>query len=113
MWPLASSGTTTRRFSLTNLAVEHVLVRRLADLLPAYSLSAGLGSKLSRWLMPPIRKIQMTFLALGRKWAEPSSGVRRRGLGSPHDAVAGQHWPSANPVKPMPTSARKARRGRR
>ena len=46
--------------------------------LPAYLLSAGLGSKLSRWLMPPTRKIQMTFLALGRRWGRPSGGAQPR-----------------------------------
>ena len=38
-----------------------------AIVLPAYLLSAGLGSKLSRWLAPPIMNSQMTLLALGAK----------------------------------------------
>ena len=54
----------------------HVLAERVrqdasygvsAIVLPAYLFSAGLGSKLSRWLIPPSMNSQITFLALGGK----------------------------------------------
>ena len=66
--------------------VEDVRVRRFLDRLAGVSCSsAGLGSKLSTWLVPPIMNSQMTFLALGVKWGRPSGGdqpwrsARRRG----------------------------------
>ena len=66
--------------------------RRLGDRLARVSFSAGLGSKLSRWLVPPTMNSQITFLALGGKCGCPSGGASRRGrpLG-PRDAVAMQH----------------------
>ena len=81
-----------------------------AIVLPAYLLSSGLGSKLSRWLVPPIMNSQMTLLALGAKCGRPSGGDQ------PADASARatpSRWsiaPRARPVKPMPQSARKVRR---
>src|SRR5262249_49810160 len=39
----------------------------LSMVLPAYLFNSGLGSKLSTWLTPPHRKIQITDLALGGK----------------------------------------------
>ena len=75
MWPLASSGTTIRRLPVS------LLLRAAANgvsaiVLPAYRFRAGLGSKLSRWLVPPIMNSQMTFLALGVKWGFPSGGFQ-------------------------------------
>ena len=64
------------------------------------------------WLTPPIMNSQMTRLALGVKCGLPSGGC--------HPAVAARAIPllfsiapSARPVKPMPKSARKPRRGKR
>ena len=45
-----------------------------SNVLPAYVFSAGLGSKLSRWLVPPTMNSQITFLALGVKCGRPSGG---------------------------------------
>ena len=60
-----------------------------AIVLPAYLFRAGLGSKLSTWLVPPIMNSQMTLLALGGKCGLPSGGGpvvgdgrRRRGAAS-------------------------------
>ena len=49
------------------LVLERVGKRRLGDRLARVTIQAGLGSKLSRWLVPPIMNSQMTFLALGVK----------------------------------------------
>ena len=53
-----------------------------AIVLPAYLVSIGLGSKLSRWLTPPFMNSQMTLLAFGAKCGWPSGGaqsaIRRR-----------------------------------
>src|SRR3954464_13765060 len=85
--------------------------------LPAYLLTSGLGSKLSRWLVPPTMKSQMTRFAFGAKWALPSGGDQGSAESTTVGALA---YPSrwsiaarARPVKPMPRSARKARRGKR
>ena len=42
---------------------------------PAYLFNSGFTSKLSRWLNPPIRKIQMTDLARGVNCGRPFGGV--------------------------------------
>ena len=63
-----------------------------AIVLPAYRFRAGLGSKLSRWLVPPIMNSQITFLALGGKMGpvRRAPGGRLRRIGS-RDPVAVQH----------------------
>ena len=82
-----------------------------AIVLPAYLLSAGLGSKLSRWLTPPIMNSQMTLLAFGAKCGRPLGGVQpAASLANPSRCSIA---PSARPVKPMPRSARNVRRGTR
>src|SRR4051794_35873382 len=80
-------------------------------LLPAYALSSGLGSKLSTWLTPPQRKIQMTALALGVKGAVDGVGAARAADG-PARATPSRNSiaPRARPVKPMPVSTRNDRR---
>src|SRR5712691_5807021 len=78
---------------------------------PACLFNSGLTSKDSRWERPPHRKIQMTDLARGRKWALPLGGVQVAWVGaalafrSPNSMA-----PSARPVNPMPVSKRKERR---
>src|SRR5436305_6423016 len=74
-------------------------------LLPSYLFSAGLGSKLSTWLTPPHRKIQMTDFALGGKCGLPSGRSPARATPSLKSRA-----PRARPVKPNPVSARKERR---
>src|SRR6476620_7685092 len=85
--------------------------------LPAYLLTSGLGSKLSRWLVPPIMKSQMTRFAFGAKWGLPSGGDQGSAESTAVGALAyPSRWSiaaSARPVKPMPRSARNARRGKR
>src|SRR5690242_3918137 len=78
--------------------------------LPAHLLSSGLGSNVSIWLIPPTRKIQITLLALGENCGLPSGGSQT--LASPARATpsSASIFPSTSPVKPMPTSARNARR---
>lgn len=74
---------------------------------PAYRSSAGLGSKLSTWLNPPQRKIQITALAFagdGGTWVSASIPPART---TPSRASI---VPSVSPVKPMPVSARNDRR---
>ncbi len=44
--------------------------------LPAYLVSSGLGSKVSRWLTPPFMNSQMTLLAFGGKCGLPSGGAQ-------------------------------------
>src|SRR5262245_42163485 len=73
-------------------------------LLPAYLFSSGLGSKLSTWLTPPQRKIQMTLFAFGEPGAL-ATGASARAMPSRCSMAA-----RASPVKPMPVSARKVRR---
>src|SRR5688500_14839637 len=75
--------------------------------LPAYLVSAGLGSKLSMWLTPPHMNSQMTLLTFGRECGLPSgaTAVSARAIPSRWSRA-----PRARPVKPRPTSARKARR---
>ena len=90
----ASLTTTTRRFCFSFSGFCASLNGVSAIVLPAYLFSAGLGSKLSMWLTPPIMNSQMTLLAFGGK-------VRlavRRGPGPgrssrPGDAVAVEHRP--------------------
>src|SRR4051794_17575044 len=80
--------------------------------LPPNLLRAGLGSKLSMWLVPPIMKSQMTLLAFGAKCGRPSGGDQ---VESAPRAIPSR-WsiaPRTMPVKPMPTSARNALRGTR
>src|SRR5262245_29034922 len=77
--------------------------------LPAYWLRAGLGSKLSTWLVPPTMNSQMTLLALGGKCGLPSGGDQRPSSAHTTPSRASMA-PRARPVKPMPTSARNARR---
>jgi hypothetical protein len=80
---------------------------------PAKRLRAGLGSKLSTWLVPPIMNSQMTFFALGGKWGLPSGGVQAPG---PSGAAArtipsrSSIVVSTSPVKPVPRLERKLRR---
>src|SRR5687768_6194012 len=87
--------------------------------LPAYLLTAGLGSKLWRWLVPPIMKSQITRFALGANMGLPSGGVQRASAAADRPASARaipSRWsiaPRTSPVKPMPRSARNARRGKR
>src|SRR5579859_1336314 len=73
--------------------------------LPAYLLSAGLGSKVSTWLTPPSMNIQITRLAFGAKWGLPSGGAQVSAV----VAALPSRWsiaPSTSPVSPMPQSAR-------
>src|SRR5262252_9500602 len=75
--------------------------------LPLYLFSSGLGSKLSTWLTPPQRKIQMTDFALGGKCGLPSG---RAGASARTTPSRKSMAPSARPVKPRPVSARNERR---
>lgn len=75
----------------------------LSKVLPAYLLSAGLGSKVSRWLYPPERKIQTTDRARAGECAALSKGV------APRPSSANMA-PRAIPVQPRPISARKVLR---
>ena len=78
-----------------------------ANVLPAYLVSAGFGSKLSIWLTPPERNTQMTLFAFGAWCGLPSGGAHFTSEPMP------SRWsiaPSASPVKPSPTSARNVRR---
>src|SRR5437867_12013826 len=86
--------------------------------LPAYLFTSGLGSKLSRWLVPPTIKSQITRLAFGVNIGFPSGGVQSPpASASPGLARATpSRWsiaPSTSPVNPMPRSARNVRRGKR
>src|SRR5688572_25517431 len=74
--------------------------------LPAYLVSSGLTSKLSTWLTPPQRKIQMTFLARARRVGL----VRSADGGAAARASSWSMAARARPVKPRPVSARKERR---
>src|SRR3989442_899061 len=79
--------------------------------LPAYLFSSGFTSKLSTWLTPPQRKIQMTDLALGGKCGLPSGGRQPEAGDSPRATPSrNKIAESASPVKPMPVSRRKERR---
>src|SRR5439155_27066313 len=77
-------------------------------LLPAYLFKAGLGSKLSTWLTPPQRNIQITDLALAGKCGLPS------GEAAVDSARARPSRKSmalkAKPVNPMPVSIKNDRR---
>src|SRR5687768_7725565 len=77
--------------------------------LPAYWFSAGLMSKLSTWLTPPQRKIQITDFAFGGRTGFPAAGVAFFGCASATPSRNSME-PSTRPVKPMPVSARKERR---
>src|SRR5262245_36169376 len=62
------------------------------------------------WLTPPERKIQMMLWAFGGKCGRPSGSAPDR-VSSPRTIPSRCNTaPSAMPVKPRPTSARKARR---
>src|SRR5205814_498934 len=79
------------------------------NVLPAYLLRTGFGSKLSSWLTPPERNTQMTALAFGGWCGLPSGAPVADAPGSPKAS----RWsidPRASPVNPSPTSARKVRR---
>src|SRR5262245_47232831 len=79
--------------------------------LPAYFVSSGFTSKLSTWLTPPQRKIQMTDLARGGKCALPSGGCQPEAGDSPRATPSrNNNAESASPVKPIPVSRRKERR---
>ena len=95
MWPLASSGTTIRTFWLSGFVTAEAYGVS-AIVFPAYLLSAGLGSKLSTWLVPPIMNSQITFLAFGGK---VGPAVRRRPAWpvSTHDTVAMEHGTQDEP----------------
>src|SRR5262245_61331619 len=79
--------------------------------LPAYLFNSGLTSKLSRWLTPPQRKIQITDFACGVKCGWPSGGRQISGgdgvLAKPSRKSMAER---ASPVKPMPVSSRNERR---
>src|SRR5262245_19548546 len=77
--------------------------------LPTYWLIAGVGSKDSRWLRPPWRKIQITLLALGGKCGLPSGGDHSLPVVAANPSRC-NIAPSARPTKPMPQSARNIRR---
>src|SRR6476661_3849392 len=79
--------------------------------LPAYLFRSGFTSKLSTWLTPPQRKIQMTDLARGGKCGLPSGGRQLEADDSPRATPSRNNIAeSASPVKPMPVSRRKERR---
>ena len=62
--PVVRVEATTRSFARYG-DVSTSLYGVSAIVLPAYSLSAGLGSKLSMWLAPPTMNSQITLLARG------------------------------------------------
>ena len=73
---------------------------------PAYLVNAGLGSKLSTWLTPPQRKIQITDLAFATRcgsWLVEESAAT---AAPSRNSIE----PSARPVKPIPVATRKERR---
>src|SRR5262249_39778601 len=78
-----------------------------AIVLPAYFVTIGFGSKLSRWLTPPFMKSQITLFAFGANWGRPSGGVHAAGAAYPSRCSIAA---SARPVKPIPMSARNTRR---
>src|SRR6185503_17495773 len=79
--------------------------------LPAYLFRSGFTSKLSTWLTPPQRKIQMTDLARGEKCGLPSGGRQLAPGDSPRATPSRNNIAeSASPVKPMPVSWRNERR---
>src|SRR5439155_23775162 len=72
--------------------------------LPEYLFNSGLISKLSTWLTPPHKKIQITDFAFG-----VSVGVSNA-VGVEATPSRKSMAPSARPVKPMPVSTRNERR---
>src|SRR5690349_4436296 len=85
--------------------------------LPAYLFSSGLTSKLSTWLTPPHRNIQITDFAFGGKCGPRTDGPSRGPVFLVSGAGAACATPSRNsmaprarPVNPMPVSARNERR---
>src|SRR4051794_21099977 len=60
--------------------------------------------------MPPERKIQMMLLVLGAKCGRPSGGVQVGASSARPTPSRRSIAPSASPVNPRPTSARKVRR---
>src|SRR5882672_6604721 len=82
-----------------------------AMLLPEYWFKSGFTSKLSTWLTPPQRKIQMTDFALGAKCGLPSGGCHAVPAESERATPSRNSIaPNASPVKPIPVSARNDRR---
>ena len=73
-------------------------------LLPAYLFKAGLGSKLSTWLTPPHRKIQITDLALAGKCGLPSGGAEAEGGENSKTLLQPRHF--ASRVERLTSSAR-------
>src|SRR5206468_10494451 len=104
--PCAGLGETTffRRsgFRTSLCGVESIV-------LPLYLFNSDLGSKLSTWLTPPHRKIQMTDLAFGGACGLPS-GLAFRACSARAIPSRKSMAVSARPVKPIPVSARKERR---
>src|SRR5437868_15346037 len=80
--------------------------------LPAYLFSSGFTSKVSTWLTPPQRKIQITDFAFGGKCGPPSGAPGFPAWAGAAAAIPSWNSiaPSTKPVKPMPVSARKVRR---
>src|SRR5687767_15833360 len=79
--------------------------------LPAYLFNSGLTSKLSRWLTPPQRKIQITDFAFGAKCGWPMGGCQPSAESFPSATPSrNKSAPNARPVKPIPVSARNDRR---
>src|SRR4051812_21079776 len=105
------SGAAVRIFSSRNFLSRTCLNGVSAIEVPAYLFRAGFGSKLSRWLTPPIMNSQITLFAFGAKCGKPVGGDH----GAPSLAKPSRCSiaPSASPVNPMPTSAKKVRRGTR
>src|SRR6185295_7797576 len=103
-WTLCWPGTNSLRFRLRYGESSTALYGLSAIVFPACSFKAGLGSNDSMWLMPPTRKIQMTFLALdlGCGAATSSAAFRTPSFAS----IA----PRATPANPMPMSVKKVRR---
>src|SRR2546427_2740587 len=104
---LPCAGLAPTMLALTRLGSSTSLYGVSSIDLPAYLFNSGLMSKLSTWLTPPQRKIQMTDLALGGKCGLPSGGCQ------PEALVFARASPSRNriadnasPVKPIPVSAR-------
>src|SRR5437773_10819643 len=104
-------GLAPMMFALTRFGSSTSLYGVSSIDLPAYLFSSGLTSKLSKWLMPPHKKIQMTDLAFEGKCGWPSGG-RHAG-----EAASANATPSRNSIadnasleKPIPVSTRNERR---
>src|SRR5438067_2251988 len=86
---------------------------------PAYFASAGLGSKVSTWLTPPLMNSEMTAVARGLKCGDFGAyGLNPIGFAAhaPASAPADSSWSwfnryaSARPLTPPPERNRKSRR---